>query len=158
MTVHNDGSQIRSWYFIDDIVDGILLVLTRDEAIAELQHRQRPLHGDHPPTGPRHRPLANSTSEVDYIRWDHPDVELRVPDISKARDLLNYSPRIDLEEGLKRTIAWYRQEMGKSKILRSGFSGGPSCRSWATSDGCARRQLLRGGGSGAGVSGQTAAV
>ena len=114
VTVHNDGSQIRSWCFIDDIVDGILLVLTRDEAIGQSFNI-----GNARSTVTIHQlaldivRLANSTSEVDYIRWDHPDVELRVPDISKARDLLNYSPRIDLEEGLKRTIAWYRQEMGK---------------------------------------------
>ncbi len=42
------------------------------------------------------------------MKWDHPDVELRIPNIDKARNLLGFEPKVDLEEGLMRTIEWYR--------------------------------------------------
>ena len=112
LSVHNDGSQIRSWCYIDDIIEGILLVLTRDTAIGQSFNIGNPRS-----TLTIHQlardivRIAGSNSPVEFVRWDHPDVELRVPDISKARELLGYDPRTDLEEGLGRTIAWYRAEM-----------------------------------------------
>ena len=52
--------------------------------------------------------LSQSTSSLKFMPWNFPDVELRVPDIDKARTLLGYQPKVDLEKGLVRTIAWYR--------------------------------------------------
>ncbi|MCI0521490.1 MAG: NAD(P)-dependent oxidoreductase, partial [Chloroflexi bacterium] len=52
--------------------------------------------------------LSGSPSRLKTVDWPYADVELRVPEIDKARSLLGYQPRIDLEEGLLRTIAWYR--------------------------------------------------
>ncbi|MCO4761520.1 MAG: NAD-dependent epimerase/dehydratase family protein [Myxococcales bacterium] len=113
LTIHNDGSQIRSWCYIDDIIDGILLVLTEEGAVGQSFNIGTPRS-----TVTIHqlahdiKRLTKSGSAVEHVRWDHPDVELRVPDISKARELIGYAPTIDLEEGLRRTIAWYREEMG----------------------------------------------
>jgi nucleoside-diphosphate-sugar epimerase len=45
------------------------------------------------------------------VEWNKADVELRIPNIDKARQLLDYEPRVDLEEGLLRTIAWYRNRL-----------------------------------------------
>ena len=53
--------------------------------------------------------LVDSDSQLRHVEWNHPDVELRIPDVGKARDLLGYEPRVDLEEGLGRTIQWYRE-------------------------------------------------
>jgi dTDP-glucose 4,6-dehydratase len=52
--------------------------------------------------------LAGSKSAVECVPWEQADVELRIPDIDKARTLLNYEPAVDLQEGLLRTIEWYR--------------------------------------------------
>ncbi len=112
LTVHNDGSQIRSWCYIDDIIEGLMLVLTRDAAIGQSFNIGTPRS-----TVTIHQlardivRLANSSSAIEHVLWDHPDVELRVPDIGKARELLGFSPQVDLEEGLQRTIAWYREQM-----------------------------------------------
>ncbi len=114
LTVHNDGSQIRSWCFIDDIIDGIGLVLTRDEAVGQSFNIGNPRS-----TVTIHQlahdivRLAGSSSSVEHVEWNHPDVELRVPDIQKARKLLGYAPQIDLEDGLARTIAWYREDIAR---------------------------------------------
>lgn len=116
LVIHNDGSQIRSWCYIDDIIDGILLVLTRPEAVGQSFNLGNPrstvtiwqLANDIVR-------LAGSQSEIKHIQWNFTDVELRVPDITKARKLLGYEPRVDLEEGLARTVAWYRaQNLGKA--------------------------------------------
>ena len=53
--------------------------------------------------------LASSSSRIEYVPWNHPDVELRIPNIDKARELLQYEPKVDLEEGLLRTVYWYRR-------------------------------------------------
>ncbi|MSQ83722.1 MAG: NAD-dependent epimerase/dehydratase family protein [Myxococcales bacterium] len=111
LVLHNDGSQIRSWCYISDIVNGILLALVRPEAVGQSFNLGNPrstvtiwqLARDI-------ARLCQSGSEIRPIKWDFADVELRVPDISKARKLLGFEPVIDLEEGLQRTIAWYREQ------------------------------------------------
>ena len=119
LTIHNDGSQIRSWCYIEDILDGIVLALTRDDAVGQSFNIGNPRS-----TVTIHQlahdiaRLAGSSSAIEFVRWDHPDVELRVPDISKARSLLGYEPRVDLEDGLARTIAWYRDEMAREDARR----------------------------------------
>jgi dTDP-D-glucose 4,6-dehydratase len=51
-----------------------------------------------------------------FVKKDYVDVELRIPSIQKASALLNFQPKVDLNEGLARTIAWYKaqREMGKT--------------------------------------------
>ena len=53
--------------------------------------------------------LCESKSRIVFQEVDRADVEIRVPSIKKARALLQYEPKIDLEEGLLKTIAWYRE-------------------------------------------------
>jgi nucleoside-diphosphate-sugar epimerase len=109
--VHNEGDQIRSWCYIDDIVDGILLAMTRVEAIGQAFNIGNPRS-----TITIYQlahliaRLANSTSEVVSVKWDFADVELRVPDVRKAEKLLGFRPKVELEEGLKRTLDWYRKK------------------------------------------------
>jgi len=110
--IHNDGDQIRSWCFIDDIVHGIELALTREEAIGEsfnignprstvtIYHLARMIVE-----------LAKSRSPIEFVKWDFPDVQLRVPDVKKAEEKLGFRPEIELDVGLQRTIEWYRQRV-----------------------------------------------
>ena len=108
LLVHNDGSQIRSWCYIDDIVRGILLVMSRKEALGHAFNIGNPRATvtiyNLESTIVR---LAGSSSTLRMVEWNYPDVELRIPNINKARTLLGYEPTVDLEEGLERTIAWY---------------------------------------------------
>ena len=109
ITIHNDGGQIRAWCYIDDMVDGILRALSRPEAVGHsfnignprsivtVYHLAREIVR-----------LAESPSKIVFVNWDKVDVELRIPDIEKARVLLGFEPTVDLEEGLLRTIEWYR--------------------------------------------------
>ena len=88
LTIHNDGSQIRSWCYIGSPRSTVTIHQLARDIVR----------------------LAGSTSELQCVPWNFPDVELRVPDISKARKLLSYEPLMDLEEGLARTIAWYKEQ------------------------------------------------
>ena len=107
--IHNQGDQIRAWCYIDDIVDSVLLALTRDDSIGEtfnignprstvtIYHLARMIVE-----------AAKSKSDIRFVRWDFPDVELRVPDVRKAEQRLGFRAKIDLDVGLLRTIEWYR--------------------------------------------------
>jgi UDP-glucose 4-epimerase len=109
LTVHNDGAQIRAWCYVDDIVDAIELALDRDQAVGHafnignprsivtIYHLAREIIR-----------LAGSSSQIEFRPWPHPDVEIRVPAVAKARELLGFEARVDLEDGLLRTIEWYR--------------------------------------------------
>lgn len=112
LLVHNDGSQIRAWCYIDDIVDSVLLALTREQAIGHSFNIGNPRATLTVYSLAREIVrLAGSDSEIRFKPWPHPDVDLRVPDISKARDLLRFEPCVELQEGLSRTIEWYRQQL-----------------------------------------------
>jgi nucleoside-diphosphate-sugar epimerase len=112
LQVHNDGAQIRAWCYVDDIVDGILLALTRDEAVGHAFNIGNPRSTLTIYALAREiLRLASSTSRIEYVPWKHADVELRIPNIDKARELLGYRPRVDLEEGLLRTVYWYRRQL-----------------------------------------------
>jgi nucleoside-diphosphate-sugar epimerase len=109
LVVHNDGSQIRSWCYIDDIVEGVVSCLTKKEAVGEVFNIGNPRN-----TITIYQlakeivRLCESSSKIRFLEWQFADVELRIPDISKAKKLLGFEPKVDLEDGLSRTIAWYR--------------------------------------------------
>lgn len=113
VTIHNEGDQIRSWCYIDDIVDGIELCLERPEAIGESFNIGNPRS-----TVTIYQlarmviEAAGSRSEIKFVPWDFADVELRVPDVKKAEQRLGYRAKVDLDVGLRRTLDWYRQKMG----------------------------------------------
>lgn len=110
--IHNDGSQIRAWCYVDDIVDGVLLCLTRDEAPGQAFNIGNPRSTLTIYNLAREIVrLSSSQSRIEFVRWDFADVELRIPSIEKARKLLGFEPRVDLEEGLLRTIHWYRRQL-----------------------------------------------
>ena len=112
ITIHNDGSQIRAWCYVDDIVDGILSCMSSDAAPGHAFNIGNPRS-----TLTIHRlarlitQLTGSESDLRFVKWEHPDVELRIPNIDKARSLLGFEPRVELEEGLSRTIEWYRTRL-----------------------------------------------
>ncbi len=114
LEIHNDGSQIRAWCYIDDIVDGILLCLVKPEAVGQAFNIGNPRSVCTIYDLARQIiRLSGSKSRPIFTDWPYSDVELRIPDIDKARRLLGYSPKVDLEEGILRTIAWYRGRMAR---------------------------------------------
>jgi len=112
LEIHNDGSQIRSWCYIDDIADAIERVLVDERAVGHSFNIGNPRSTVTIYNLAREIVrLSSSGSKLDMVEWNFPDVELRVPSVGKAKELLDWSARVDLEEGLLRTIYWYRSQM-----------------------------------------------
>ncbi|HMU38849.1 MAG TPA: GDP-mannose 4,6-dehydratase [Pseudomonadota bacterium] len=116
LLIHNDGAQIRAWCYIDDIVEATLLTLTAEQAPGQAFNLGNPrstvtvYH-----LAKLIKQLCGSSSPIEFVRWDHPDVELRVPSVDKAKELLQWAPRFDLEEGLLQTIEWYRNKLASAE-------------------------------------------
>ncbi len=112
LIIHGDGDQIRSWCYIDDMVDGIFLCLEKEEAIGEVFNIGNP-KGTITILGLAEKiiQLCNSSSQIIHVPKNYVDVELRIPSIEKAKKILGFEPKIDLNEGIKRTIQWYRSKM-----------------------------------------------
>jgi nucleoside-diphosphate-sugar epimerase len=114
LEVHNDGSQIRAWCYVDDIIEGILLALTKEAAVGHAFNIGNPrstltIHS----LAREILRLSSSGARIEFVPREQADVELRIPNIQKARELLGYEPRVDLEEGLLRTVYWYRHHLGR---------------------------------------------
>ena len=108
--IHGDGTQIRAWCYVDDMIDGTLRCMINPKAIGESfnignQRAVVTIYG-----------LANtivrvldSESPIRFSRKDYVDVELRIPAVQKARELLDFEAQVDLEEGIRRTAEYYRE-------------------------------------------------
>jgi UDP-glucose 4-epimerase len=109
LVIHGDGSQIRAWCYIDDLVEAILLTLERDEAVGQVFNvgNARSVVTIYD-LAMRIRRLMDSDCRVVFQPLHYTDVEMRIPNVEKARRLLGWDPQVDLDDGLARTIAWYR--------------------------------------------------
>lgn len=109
MQIHGDGDQIRSWCYIDDFVEGIMLCIENEDAIGNSFNIGNP-RGTVTISmlAQLIKEIANSKSEIIYVPKNYVDVELRIPSIEKAKNYLGYIPKHELTEGLKKTIEWYR--------------------------------------------------
>jgi UDP-glucose 4-epimerase len=107
--IHGDGAQIRAWCYIDDMVDAVLLAASDPRAVGEAfnignRRSVETILG-----------LANtvvrvldSRSEIVFLAAPSADIELRIPSVDKARQLLNFEARVDLQEGIRRTAEYFR--------------------------------------------------
>jgi dTDP-glucose 4,6-dehydratase len=110
LTLYGDGKQTRSFCYIDDEVAGLLALLDSD--------LQRPVNVGNPHEVTMRElaalvlELTGSNSPVEYLPLPNDDPKVRRPDITLAREGLGWEPRIDLRQGLMRTIAYHREQLG----------------------------------------------
>lgn len=121
LTVHGDGGQSRCFTYIDDTVAGTLLAgfapaangrvinlgNPRETTILELAEMIRDYVGSTSPVEP--------TSYESYYGPGFADTRRRVPDVTRARELLGWEPTVSLEEGLGRTYEWWKQTHGNGR-------------------------------------------
>ncbi|MBA2741053.1 MAG: NAD-dependent epimerase/dehydratase family protein [Actinobacteria bacterium] len=113
LTIHGDGSQIRAWCYVDDMVEGALLALEHPAAVGESFNigNARSAVTIHD-LATRIKRLTECPGEVVFQPLHYTDVELRIPNIDKAKRLLGFEAQVELDDGLVRTIAWYREQLG----------------------------------------------
>jgi dTDP-glucose 4,6-dehydratase len=107
LTVYGDGSQTRSFCFVEDLVEGIVRLFERGTPDptnignpGEFTVRQLAVHV---------LALTGSRSDIVHRPLPEDDPRVRQPDISRARELLGWEPSVPLDEGLARTIAYFRE-------------------------------------------------
>jgi dTDP-glucose 4,6-dehydratase len=106
ITIFGDGSQTRSFCYVSDLVDGIVRLMESDE--------RYPVNIGNPVEitilefAKRIQKLVGSNCKIEFHPLPKDDPKQRQPDISKARRLLNWEPRVPLEEGLRLTIEYFR--------------------------------------------------
>jgi UDP-glucose 4-epimerase len=115
LTVHGDGTQTRCFTYVTDTVEctvragldddaqGLVFNVGNDRETTILELARKILA------------LTGSRSDISFVSYEarygkgFEDTVRRVPDVRRARDVLNFSARVDLDEGLQRTLAWFRQ-------------------------------------------------
>ena len=114
LTIYGDGSQTRSFCYVDDEIDGIYRLFDRGDAFPTnignpVEHTVKQLAGIVVE-------LTNTTSKISYKPLPEDDPKVRQPDISRARTMLQWEPRVEVREGIRRTIAYFRSLLGTSRM------------------------------------------
>lgn len=114
LEVHGDGTQIRSWCYIEDFCDALQRMIVFPQAIGE------DFNIGHPGNtvtvydlAVKVIELSGSSSPIHFTNSPFPDISIRVPSPEKARRLLGYKPTYDLNTGLKLTIDWHRANLSR---------------------------------------------
>lgn len=106
ITIYGDGHQTRSFCYVEDTVDGFLKLIQSKVHIPV--NIGNPAEFTIADLAAKVLRLTNSKSAVDFLELPMDDPKIRKPDISRAEELLNWKPRVNLEEGLSRTIEYFR--------------------------------------------------
>ena len=108
ITVYGSGTQTRSFCYVDDLVDGILKFMDQDEEIG-------PINIGNPNEISMHElaeaicRLTDSKSKIKFMSLPQDDPIRRNPDIGKIKNLVNWEPKVELEDGLKETIKYFKK-------------------------------------------------
>ncbi len=113
LTVYGDGTQTRSFCFVDDEVRGLLALFDSD--VVEPVNVGNPIEFTMLELADVVREVADSASDLSFEPLPAGDPSQRQPDITRARELLGWEPHVDLREGLRRTLAWYLEERARGR-------------------------------------------
>lgn len=112
IAIYGDGTQIRAWCYVDDMVEGLLFAMESPKAVGESFNignaRAVTTIFGLAETVCR---VLNSKSEILFKPALSADIELRIPETRKSEQLLGFKAKIDLEEGIRRTAQWYQEHV-----------------------------------------------
>lgn len=112
LTVYGDGTQTRSFCYVDDLVEGVIRMMNTDNFFGPV-NLGNPAEFRIIELAELVLKLTKSRSKIVYKPLPQDDPVQRQPDITLARTRLGWEPKIDLEEGLRRTIAYFRELLGQ---------------------------------------------
>jgi nucleoside-diphosphate-sugar epimerase len=110
LIIHGDGSQIRSWCFIEDFCDGLMRCISKKEAIGEDFNI-----GNKKNTTTIYElaklivRMSNSKSTISFKYKDYGDIDVRVPNLAKSEKILGYNPKYEIEEAMQITLDWVKK-------------------------------------------------
>ena len=120
--IFGDGTQIRAWCYIDDMVDALMKALVAPKAVGESfnignSRAVTTIYG----LAQTICRVLNSKSRIIFRDALSADIELRIPNVDKAKELIDFEARVDLEEGLLRTDEWISKNMDDLPDMPSIF-------------------------------------
>jgi nucleoside-diphosphate-sugar epimerase/spore maturation protein CgeB len=115
LTVYGDGSQTRSFCYVSDLVEGLVRLMESEISGLEPVNLGNPAELTVAELVDHIVALTGTNAPVEYRPLPEDDPRRRRPDISRARDLLDWEPRVSLADGLARTCAWFAAELGVSR-------------------------------------------
>lgn len=111
LSVYGDGQQTRSFCFVSDLIDGMMRLMDNNEHTGPI-NIGNPVENSMLELASAVLKLTGSQSELIHLPLPKDDPKQRCPDITLAKRILGWSPKVDLETGLKQTIAYYRELLG----------------------------------------------
>ena len=111
ITIYGDGTQTRSFSYVEDTVAGIISLMNSTEYdVFNIGNPNEMTVGQ---LAEKIIELTDSTSEIKYLELPNDDPKQRKPDITKAKTKLNWEPKVNLDEGLAKTITWVEEQLSK---------------------------------------------
>ncbi len=107
LTIFGDGTQTRSFCYVDDLIEGLVRLMGSNDDVTGPINLGKPGEFTILELAEKVVELSNSKSEVIFKPLPADDPKQRLPDITRAREILGWEPEVELEEGLKKTIAYF---------------------------------------------------
>ncbi len=111
ITIYGDGTQTRSFSYVEDTVAGIISLMNSTEY--DVFNIGNPNEMTVGKLAEKIIELTDSTSEIKYLELPNDDPKQRKPDITKAKTKLNWEPKVNLDEGLAKTITWVEEQLSR---------------------------------------------
>jgi nucleoside-diphosphate-sugar epimerase len=109
MRIYGDGSSIRAWCYVSDLVDAVTVLLSKPEVAGNAFNIGNPKAVETTiGLAQRIARLAPSTT-IAFSPKNHTEIEARIPKITKAQAMLGFEPKVGLDEGLSLTLGWYKK-------------------------------------------------
>ncbi len=122
VTIYGDGTQTRSFCYVDDLIDGIVRLMNSEDEFIGPVNLGNPREFDMIELAETTIRLTGSSSKIVFRPLPSDDPRKRRPDIRLAREKLGWEPKIDLEEGLTSTIEYFRRLEGIPRVLEKASS------------------------------------
>jgi len=113
ITIYGDGSQTRSFCYVDDLVRGFILLMETPGLAGEVINLGNPEEHTILQFAERIVALSGTTDGIVYEKLPQDDPQRRRPDISKAKRLLGWQPEVSLDDGLRETLDFFRQKLAE---------------------------------------------
>ena len=112
ITVYGDGSQTRSFCYVSDLVDGLIRMMNNDKDFVGPVNLGNPSERTVLDLAQKVISMTNSSSKIVYMPLPSDDPVKRKPDISLAKEMLGWEPSVSIEDGLAKTIEYFKTILG----------------------------------------------
>ena len=110
LTVYGEGQQTRSFCYVDDLIEGFVRLMNQDQVVGPM-NIGNPIEFTILELAETVLQITGSSSKIIYEPMPQDDPKQRQPDITQAKEILGWEPTVPLEEGLKKTVAYFKEQI-----------------------------------------------